>query len=210
MSNSSLFLSREVEVYINFDSKWWKVPVLDGFSFSQSTNTAEVTVKEMADSSNNSRRGRMMFNNSVSPAEFSFSTYARPVKIADSNGTPVTRHHAIEEVCWAMMGLAGAASYNDADDFWDDATTVQNNADGATVAFTASSSTRNRTWCGGKNSLGWVFGRATEAGQAQALSDRLGFRRSTEKCHTHKPRGLLSQLGPPWHLHLHSPSSHPC
>lgn len=145
MSNSSLFLSREVEVYINFDSKWWKVPVLDGFSFSQSTNTAEVTVKEMADTSNNSRRGRMMFNNSVSPAEFSFSTYARPVKIADSNATPVTRHHAIEEVCWGMMGLADASSYNDADDFWDDADTVQNNNNGATVAFTGSNKLTHAT-----------------------------------------------------------------
>lgn len=145
MSNSSLFLSREVEVYINFDSKWWKVPVLDGFSFSQSTNTAEVTVKEMADTSNNSRRGRMMFNNSVSPAEFSFSTYARPVKIADSNATPVTRHHAIEEVCWAMMGLADTTSYDDADDFWNDADTVQNNNNGATVAFTGSNKLTHAT-----------------------------------------------------------------
>jgi hypothetical protein len=140
MSNKSLFLSREVEVYVNFDSKWWKLPVLDGFSFSQSTNTAEVTVKEMADTSNNSRRGRMMFNNSVSPAEFSFSTYARPVQVNDAQS--VARYAAVEDVCWAMMGLATGTSYDDTDNYWNDQHTVQNNTvaseNGSTVKFTAS------------------------------------------------------------------------
>lgn len=102
----SLFLSREVKVYVEFDSTFWEIPVLDGFSFSQGTNTTEVTIAEMADSSNNSRRGRIAFNDSLNAAEWSFSTYARPT-IVDSN------HRATEEVLWALM--AGAKDYDGAE-----------------------------------------------------------------------------------------------
>lgn len=99
----SLFLSREVKVYVEFDSNFWEIPVLDGFSFSQGTNTTEVTMAEMADADNNSRRGRIAFNDSLNAAEWSFSTYARPT--IDS-----TKHHSTEEVLWALM--AGAKNYD--------------------------------------------------------------------------------------------------
>lgn len=98
----SLFLSREVKVYVEFDSVFWELPVLDGFSFSQGTNIAEVTVLEMADSTNNSRRGRLAFNDSLNAAEWSFSTYARPTVVS-------TKHRATEEILWALM--AGARNY---------------------------------------------------------------------------------------------------
>ena len=74
----SLHLSREVKVYVKFGTKYWEIPVLDGFSFSQATNTAEVTLKEMAGASNANRRARKLFTDSLAPAEWSFSTYARP------------------------------------------------------------------------------------------------------------------------------------
>ena len=99
----SLFLSREVKVYVEFDSNFWEIPVLDGFSFSQGTNTTEVTIAEMADSTNNSRRGRIAFNDSLNAAEWSFSTYARPT-------IDTTKHHSTEEVLWALM--AGAKNYD--------------------------------------------------------------------------------------------------
>jgi len=100
---TTLHLSREVKVYIEWDGQIWEIPVLDGFSFSQATNTTEVTIKEMA-ASNVSRRGRSVFNDSLSPAEWSFSTYARPTLIVD-------KHHAVEEVLWAMAVGAAAADY---------------------------------------------------------------------------------------------------
>lgn len=99
----SLFLSREVKVYVEFNSQFWEIPVLDGFSFSQATNTTEVTIAEMVDGSGESRRGRLAFNDSMNPAEWSFSTYARPSIVA-------TKHRAAEEVLWAMM--AGANTYD--------------------------------------------------------------------------------------------------
>jgi len=97
----------------------WEIPVLDGYSFSQTTNTSEIALSEMESTKGISRRGRRMFTDSLAPAEWSFSTYIRPfhskggsaaagVKAAD-NGTDV---HAVEEVLWATMG--GADVYHSA------------------------------------------------------------------------------------------------
>ena len=104
---NTLHLSRDVKVYILWGTKYWEVPVLDGFSFSQATNTTEVTLKEFADSSASkvSRRGRKVFNDSLGPAEWSFSTYARPTIQGNF-------HRAPEEILWAMMVGAATAGYD--------------------------------------------------------------------------------------------------
>jgi len=87
----------------------WEIPVLDGFSFSQSTNTSEVVLNEMSAGSSVSRRGRKMFTDSYSPAEWSFSTYARPFKTLGTGETGGRAddapgfHHAVEECLWAML-----------------------------------------------------------------------------------------------------------
>jgi hypothetical protein len=76
----------------------WEIPILGGYAFSQTTNTSEITLSEMADSTNASRRGRAMFTDSVAPAEWSFDTYVRPF----TSGTAgALTHGAIEEVLWA-------------------------------------------------------------------------------------------------------------
>ena len=109
----TLYFSRDTKVYIAIGSDIWEVPVLDGFSFSQSTNTSEITLNEMSDTSGNSRRGRQMFTDSYAPAEWSFSTYARPFASAGSGSgkaDTAAKHHAVEEVLWALM--VGAAPYS--------------------------------------------------------------------------------------------------
>ena len=109
----TLYFSRDTKVYIAIGSDIWEVPVLDGFSFSQSTNTSEITLNEMSDTSGNSRRGRQMFTDSYAPAEWSFSTYARPFASAgsgDGKADTSAKHHAVEEVLWALM--VGAATYS--------------------------------------------------------------------------------------------------
>ena len=78
----NMFFSRDTNFVVEIGSNRWAIPVLDGFSFSQATNTSEVTLNEMADSAGNSRRGRKLFTDSYAPAEWSFSTYARPFKSA--------------------------------------------------------------------------------------------------------------------------------
>jgi len=96
-----LYFSRDSKLYVEFANKVWEVPVLDGFSFSQSTNTSDITLAEMQGADGISRRGRRLFTDSLAPAEWSFSTYVRPYKS--------TEHGAVEEVLWAVM--AGADSY---------------------------------------------------------------------------------------------------
>lgn len=95
-------------------ARTYKVPVLEGFSFSQTTNSSDITLSEMESTAGVSRRGRRVFNDSLAPAEWSFSTYVRPFL---SNGTGSGNHeaavmHAVEEVLWNGL-LARGAPYED-------------------------------------------------------------------------------------------------
>ena len=84
----ALYFQRDalVQIYPNKgDGTAWaltdtafRIPVLEGFSFSQSTNASEITLSEMQDSSGQSRRCRKSFNDSLAPVDWSFSTYLRP------------------------------------------------------------------------------------------------------------------------------------
>jgi len=105
-----LHFSRDSRLYMEKDGYLWSVPVLDGFSFSQATNSSEITLNEMEDSSGRSRRGRKMFTDSLSAAEWSFSTYIRPFKSAGGKSATSGRadstanaQHAVEEALWVAM-----------------------------------------------------------------------------------------------------------
>ena len=63
----------------------YDIPLLEGFSFSQTTNSSEVTLSEMESTIGNSRRGRKMFNDSLAPVEWSVSSYLRIDKHPGSN-----------------------------------------------------------------------------------------------------------------------------
>jgi len=78
MAAATLQLARNTHVYMKVGNNYWKLPVLDGFSFSQATATQEIALNEMQTGSESSR-GRTMFNTALEPAEWSFSTYARMV-----------------------------------------------------------------------------------------------------------------------------------
>ena len=89
----------------------YEIPVLDGFSFSQGTNTTEVTLNEAAGASGYSKRGRAMFTDSFAPAEWSFSTYMRPTTSAAGSVAADAGLHAgaakkfaVEGPLWAAMG----------------------------------------------------------------------------------------------------------
>ena len=50
----AFFFSRDTKVFMKWaydstDTALYEIPVLDGFSFSQATNTSEVTLSEAAD-----------------------------------------------------------------------------------------------------------------------------------------------------------------
>jgi len=101
----ALQFTRDVRVVVEdpSNSSRWEVPVLDGFSFSQAINASEITVNEAGATS---RRGRLLFNDSLAPVEWSFSTYARPTLDEDLDPD---QNHGVEEVLWAMF--AGASTY---------------------------------------------------------------------------------------------------
>jgi len=113
-----LYFSRDTKVYLrngSSGSTYWEIPVLDGFSFSQATNTSEITLNEMDNGSGKSRRSRQMFTDSYAPAEWSFSTYMRPfISTAAASGGwedtgSAAQHHAMEEPLWAYF--AGAPTF---------------------------------------------------------------------------------------------------
>ena len=126
-----LHYSRDSRLYMEKDGYLWSIPVLDGFSFSQATNSSEITLNEMEDATGKSRRGRKMFTDSLSAAEWSFSTYIRPFKSAGVSGSldggavgaagagggakkgvadsTANTHHAVEEALWVAM--AGKNTY---------------------------------------------------------------------------------------------------
>ena len=109
--------SRDTKVFMRWhatadgtDDALYEIPVLDGFSFSQATNTSEITLNEAADGSTlNSKRGRAMFNDSFAPAEWSFSTYMRPTTSANANAYVSNGHagtskkFAVEGPLWGAM-----------------------------------------------------------------------------------------------------------
>lgn len=109
---TNLFFNRDTKVYIEQGANIWEVPVLSGYSFSQTSNTSDVTLSEMSDSTGVSRRGSKVFTDSQAPASWSFDTYARPFLVT---GTP-NRMRAVEEVLWA--NFVAANSYTAATPAW--------------------------------------------------------------------------------------------
>ena len=96
-----LYFSRDSQMFLEIEDSVWKIPVLEGFSFSQATNTSEITLAEMEAGDGTSRRGRRAFNDSLAPVDFSFSTYIHPFKAASgaAAGTAdsAAKVHAVEE-----------------------------------------------------------------------------------------------------------------
>ncbi len=114
---ATYYFSRDVKVYAHVPlaaaatkNMYYELPVLDGFSFSQATNTSEITLNQAQDTSGNSVRGRQMFNDSYAPAEWSFSTYMAPFTSAGTtigtggiSGDTDGDHHEVSEALWAMF-----------------------------------------------------------------------------------------------------------
>jgi hypothetical protein len=77
-------------------SDTFEIAILDGFSFSQATGTQNVTLNEAGASP---RRGQNIFNTSLEPVDWSFTTYVRP-KI-DNLSTDL--HGMAEKILWNAL-----------------------------------------------------------------------------------------------------------
>lgn len=91
---NNIYFGRDTRLFMVQGANVWEIPMLNGFGFSQTANTSEVTLNEMSDAAGTSRRGRTMFTDSQAPAEWSFDTYVRPTISA-------TLHRSLEEPLWA-------------------------------------------------------------------------------------------------------------
>ena len=119
---ATFYFQRDTKVYIHVptgtagtNARYYELPVLDGYSFSQATNTSEITLNQAQDTSGNSIRARQMFNDSFAPAEWSFSTYMSPYLTktgAATYGTQgagataasgTTLHREVSEAMWSMF-----------------------------------------------------------------------------------------------------------
>ena len=114
---TKLYFSRDTKLIAHMPqsaaatkSMYYDIPVLDGYSFSQATNTSEITLNEAQSTAGASRRGRAMFNDSYAPVEWSFSTYMMP--FTSAGGTKGTSgkasatdgaHCEVTEALWAMF-----------------------------------------------------------------------------------------------------------
>lgn len=97
VGDTNLFFNRDTRVFLAQGASIWEIPVLNGYSFNQSTNSSTVTLAEMTNISGDSRRGQAVFNDSLAPAEWSFDIYARPTLVT---GTP-NKIFAADEALWA-------------------------------------------------------------------------------------------------------------
>jgi len=94
----------------------WEVPVLDGYSFSQSTATQEIQLDEAGSTPN---RGSRSFNTAVNPVDWSMSTYIRPYQFNDGTDD---LNSAVEKYMWnafagtAVQSSGVTAAWNDGDD----------------------------------------------------------------------------------------------
>ena len=90
------------------DPNTFKIGVLDGYSFSQASESSDITVSEAGTSPNRSMK---RFNDSLAPAEWSFSTYVRPFKHGTNSFRTSGTHDIVENILWA--GIAGASITGD-------------------------------------------------------------------------------------------------
>ena len=148
----TLQFSRNTRVFLKQGSTYWEIPVLDGFSFSQATNATEVTLNEMSSSAGLSRRARQMFTDSYAPAEWSFSTYMRPVVAtpAADNGWEDTGsdaiHHSVEEPLWANFVAANSFTASDGEEESAWTSGVTGTTSGTTYDFSGSNTTTLGTY----------------------------------------------------------------
>ncbi|MDB4787255.1 hypothetical protein OAG26_00950 [Flavobacteriales bacterium] len=91
------------------DANTFRVGVLDGYSFSQGSDSSDVTISEAGAAPN---RGSKRFNDSLPPAEWSFGTYVRPFVHGSASFRTALDHDCVENILWAA--ISGTALPGDA------------------------------------------------------------------------------------------------
>ena len=112
--NSRVFISTENVPANMKHANTYELNVLDGFSFTQTTATAEISLSEAGA---NSKRGKKSYNTARNPADWSFTTYIRPYK-RTAGATPVSYSSAVEKLMWEALLTAGATVGTPTNNAW--------------------------------------------------------------------------------------------
>jgi hypothetical protein len=78
----------------------FRMGVLDGYSFSQGSESTDVTITEAGAAPN---RGSKRFNDSLPPVEWSFGTYVRPFLHGANSFRVAADNDACENIMWAAL-----------------------------------------------------------------------------------------------------------
>ena len=93
------------------DANCFRIGVLDGYSFSQGSDSTDVTISEAGAAPN---RGSKRFNDSLPPAEWSFGTYVRPFKHGANSYRADGTFDCCENILWAALAGTGLPNASDA------------------------------------------------------------------------------------------------
>jgi len=93
------------------DANTFRIGVLDGYSFSQGSDSTDVTISEAGATPN---RGSKRFNDSLPPAEWSFATYVRPFVHGANSFRDAGVFDCCENILWAALSGTGLPSASDA------------------------------------------------------------------------------------------------
>ena len=92
------------------DANTFRVGVLDGYSFSQGSDSTDVTINEAGSAPN---RGSKRFNDSLPPAEWSFGTYVRPFVHGAASFRASGTHDCVENILWSALAGTGLPNASD-------------------------------------------------------------------------------------------------
>lgn len=128
--NSKVFFTTNVDSLGNvlasgFDAtNTQEIQVLDGFTFSQNTNSDTVTISEAGSAP---VRGQRAFNTSLAPVDFSFSNYIRP-SFNDTDAVVDAEENVLWNAIAGTGAIGGAGAGWTADDAYSSASFANSNA----------------------------------------------------------------------------------
>jgi len=93
------------------DANCFRIGVLDGYSFSQGSDSTDVTISEAGATPN---RGSKRFNDSLPPAEWSFGTYVRPFVHGANSFRADGTFDCCENILWSALAGTGLPNASDA------------------------------------------------------------------------------------------------
>jgi len=92
------------------DANCFRIGVLDGYSFSQGSDSTDVTISEAGATPN---RGSKRFNDSLPPAEWSFGTYVRPFVHGANSFRADGTFDCCENILWSALAGTGLPNASD-------------------------------------------------------------------------------------------------